>query len=399
MVGHVDHGKTSLTAALSGVWTDTHSEELKKGITIRLGYADTIIRKCPKCDEPQCYTTEPKCSACGEDAEPVKKVSFVDSPGHETLMATMLSGAAIMDGAMLVVAANEPCPQPQTKEHLRGLEILKVKDLIVVQNKIDLVDLDQAKKNYQEIVDFLSTSSLEDPLIVPVSAQQKANIDVLIKAMDERFKPPEKAPDKTPLLMIARSFDVNRPGIDLDQLVGGVIGGTVSQGTFKKGDEIEIRPGQRREEGGKNVWTPAKTTVTTIMRGSSTVDEAGSGGLIGLGTTLDPSLTKSDAFVGHVVGHTEGLPEVWDELMLEVDLLDKVVGTEEELDVAPIRTNELLMFNVGTARTAGVVKELSGTGVKMSLHLPICTSVGSRAAISRRIGYRWRLIGYGTVQG
>jgi translation initiation factor 2 subunit 3 len=103
--------------------------------------------------------------------------------------------------------------------------------------------------------------------------------------------------------------------------------------------------------------------------------------------------------VGHVVGHTEGLPEVWDELMLEVDLLDKVVGTEEELDVAPIRTNELLMFNVGTARTAGVVKELSGTGVKMSLHLPICTSVGSRAAISRRIGYRWRLIGYGTVQG
>lgn len=387
-----------MTAALSGVWTDTHSEELKKGITIRLGYADTTIMKCPKCDEPTCYSTEAACGACGGKTKPIKKVSFVDSPGHETLMATMLSGAAIMDGAILVVAANESCPQPQTKEHLRGLEILRVQDLIVVQNKIDLVDVDQAKRNYKEISDFLSTSSIPDPLIIPVSAQQKANIDVLVMAMNERFNPPEKVLDRPPLLMVARSFDVNKPGISPDKLVGGVIGGTLSQGKLRKDDEIEIRPGLRREEGGKKVWTPIKTRAASIMRGSSMVDEAGQGGLIGIGTMLDPSLTKSDAFVGHVVGHLGQLPEVWHELNLEMDLMDKVVGTEEELEVTPIKMKELLMLNVGTARTAGVVTELSGSNVKVQLHLPVCTSVGSRAAVSRRIGYRWRLIGYGTVQ-
>ena len=120
MVGHVDHGKTTLVSALSGVWTDTHSEEMKRGISIRLGYADTTIRKCPNCPEPQCYTVQETCPGCGEPSEEVRTISFVDAPGHETLMATMLSGAAIMDGAILVIAANEECPQPQTKEHLMG---------------------------------------------------------------------------------------------------------------------------------------------------------------------------------------------------------------------------------------------------------------------------------------
>jgi translation initiation factor 2 subunit 3 len=134
------------------------------------------------------------------------------------------------------------------------------------------------------------------------------------------------------------------------------------------------------------------------MRGTTTVEEAGPGGLIGIGTTLDPSLTKSDSFVGHVIGHPGDLPDVWDELSLQVELMDKVVGTEEEMDVAPIKMNELLMLNIGTARTAGVVREVTPRAVKVKLHLPVCTWIDSRAAISRRIGYRWRLIGFGTVQ-
>lgn len=124
MVGHVDHGKTTLVKALSGVWTDTHSEEMKRGISIRLGYADTTFRKCPECGLPGGYTVSNKCDQCEAETEEVRTVSFVDSPGHETLMATMLSGAAIMDGAILVIAANEECPQPQTKEHLMALNII-----------------------------------------------------------------------------------------------------------------------------------------------------------------------------------------------------------------------------------------------------------------------------------
>ena len=136
MVGHVDHGKTTLTKALTSKWTDTHSEELKRGISIRLGYADQTFRKCPKCSKPQCYTISKKCPICNTDTEILRKVSFVDAPGHETLMTTMLSGAALMDGAVLVIAANEKCPQPQTTEHLIAFKLGGVKNIIVAQNKI-----------------------------------------------------------------------------------------------------------------------------------------------------------------------------------------------------------------------------------------------------------------------
>ena len=166
LVGHVDHGKTTLTKALSGVWTDTHSEETKRGISIRLGYADIEFRKCPKCGEPECYTTADVCEICGSETELIRKVSFVDAPGHETLMATMLSGAAIMDGAVLVIAANEHCPQPQTKEHLMALDVIGVKDVIVVQNKIDIVSKERAIESYNEIKEFVKGTCAEDALII-----------------------------------------------------------------------------------------------------------------------------------------------------------------------------------------------------------------------------------------
>ena len=137
LVGHVDHGKTTLTEALSGKWTDTHSEEMKRGITIRLGYADISFYKCRKCKEPQCYGTSEKCLKCFSGCDMLRTVSFVDAPGHETLMATVLAGAALMDGALLVIAENEPCPQPQTSEHLATLEIAGIERIVVVQNKID----------------------------------------------------------------------------------------------------------------------------------------------------------------------------------------------------------------------------------------------------------------------
>ena len=139
MIGHVDHGKTTLTQRLTGKWTDEHSEELKRGISIRLGYADVAFYKCPKCNEPECYCAKKTCPILKVLQNYLRVVSFVDAPGHETLMATMLSGAAIMDGAVLVIAANEPCPQPQTREHLAALDIVGVKNILIVQNKIDLV--------------------------------------------------------------------------------------------------------------------------------------------------------------------------------------------------------------------------------------------------------------------
>lgn len=398
IVGHVDHGKTTLVSALSGVWTDTHSEEIKRGISIRLGYADCTFRKCPICEEPECYTTEKKCPVHNEPTIELRTVSFVDSPGHETLMATMLSGAALMDGAVLVIAATEPCPQPQTKEHLMALDIIGIKNIVIVQNKIDLVTKEEALKHYQQIKNFVKGTVAENAPIIPVSAQTKVNLDLLIKTLEETMPTPTHNLDLPWQLNIARSFDVNKPGTPPDKLVGGVIGGTLSQGRVRSRDEIEIRPGRKVEYEGKTNWVPIRTTVTKLMYGGQVVKEATPGGLLGIGTKLDPYLTKSDGLVGQVAGAPGTLPPVWDGFTMHVHLLEKMVGSIEEAKVEPIRTNELLMLSIGTATTIGMVTSARKNEAEVKLKRPVCAEAEARIAISRRIGSRFRLIGMGVLK-
>lgn len=224
MVGHVDHGKTTLVNALSGEWTDRHSEEIRRGISIRLGYADATFRRCPVCKEPECYTVEEVCKHCGSKTEELRTISFVDSPGHEALMATMLSGAAIMDGAVLLIAATEPCPQPQTKEHLMALSIVGIEKVVIVQNKIDLVSRKGAIDHYLQIKEFIKGTIAEGAPIIPISAQQSVNLDVLIQSIEETIPTPSRPSNEPPLMYIARSFDVNKPGTPIEDIKGGVIG-------------------------------------------------------------------------------------------------------------------------------------------------------------------------------
>ena len=394
LVGHIDHGKTTLTEALSGVWTDTHSEELKRGITIRLGYADTTFYRCKECGR---HTTKPKCPHCGGETELLRRVSFVDAPGHEMLMATMLSGAAIMDGALLVVAANEPCPQPQTKEHLMALQIAGVKNVVIVQNKVELVSKDKVVENYEQIREFLSTTDYRDAPVIPVSAVHRANIDKLIEAIEQHISTPNRDLKKPPLMFVARSFDINKPGTRPERLRGGVVGGTLLQGRLRAGDEISIRPGLVVSRGGRTTWQHLDTKISSLHAMGSELKEATPGGLIGVGTELDPALTKSDALVGSVLGLHHSLPEVTSQLELEVHLLDRVVGLQKEVEVRPLSINEPVMISVGTAARAGMVTRVKENGVRISLKYPVCVDHGWRAAVSRRIVNKWRLIGYGIV--
>lgn len=395
LVGHVDHGKTTLTERLSGKWTDTHSEELKKGITIRLGYADFIISKCNNCNY---YTAKEKCIKCNNPATPLRKISLVDAPGHESLMATMLSGAAIVDGALLLVAANEKCPQPQTKEHLVALQITGIKNLIVIQNKIDLVTHEEALENYRQIKEFLSGTEYKDVLIIPTSARANVNIDVLAKAIQDGIPTPRRDLEKEPLMLVARSFDVNKPGTKVSQLVGGVLGGTVKQGSFHIGEKIEIRPGYMMEEKNKKVWKPLTTEIVQIFSGGVPVESITPGGSMALSTQLDPSIVKSDSLVGSVIGRPEKLPPVHYQITIETHLLKRVVGTKEETEVKPLAKNEILMLNINSAATVGVVIDPSKRSTTCILKKPICAYPMSRITISRRVEDRFRLIGYGILK-
>ena len=397
MVGHVDHGKTTLLERLSGKWTDTHSEELKRGITIRLGYADVTFRKCEKCEGDKAYTTKEICPVCGSKTIPLRKVSFVDAPGHESLMATMLSGATIMDGALLLVAANEFCPQPQTREHLMALQIIGVKHVIVVQNKIDLASEEQALKNYEQIKEFLKGSDFENAPIIPISAQHRVGLGYLMQAIDENIPTPVRDANKEPIMFVARSFDINKPGITPEKLVGGVLGGSLKQGVMKIGDTIEIRPGRMVIEKNQQVWKPITTKITSLNSGGEDLESVVPGGSIGVLTSLDPSIVKSDQLTGSIAGSPGKIPKVWNELALNVHLLQRVVGTKEELNVEPIKMSEALMLNVNSAATVGIVIELKKNKIRCRLKLPVCADSGARVTISRRIGNRFRLIGYGEL--
>jgi translation initiation factor 2 subunit 3 len=398
MVGHVDHGKTTLVKSLSGVWTDQHSEEIKRGISIRLGYADATFRRCPQCPEPDCFTVDVMCPHCGTETEVLRTVSFVDSPGHETLMATMLCGAAIMDGAVLVISANEACPQPQTKEHLMALNITGINKIVIVQNKVDLISKDKVVEHYNQIKSFVKGTVAENAPIIPISAQQNINIDMVIQAIQNMIPTPPRDVQKPALLKIARSFDVNRPGASPDNLKGGVIGGSLSQGLLHPGDRLEICPGRLVESEGRKQWVPLETKVVTLLAGSEVQDEITPGGLVGVGTMLDPVMTKSDTLVGQVAGEPGKLPPVKNSFIMEMQLLERVVGVTDESAVEPIHSSEPLMLNVGTATTVGVVSSAREGGVvQVQLKRPVCAEVGDRVAVSRRMGARWRLIGVGTI--
>ena len=393
LIGHVDHGKTTLTAALSGKWTDIHSEELKRGITIKLGYADFDIRKCTKCSK---LTVSKTCLECKSKTEVLRRLSIVDAPGHESLMAIMLSGAAIMDGALLLVAANEPCPQPQTREHLMAIKILGIKNIIVIQNKVDIITKSKALENYKALKEFTRKVLERDVPIIPISAQKKVNIDVLLDAIQEFIPTPERAKGKNPIMSVARSFDINKPGTPIDKLLGGVLGGIIRQGEFKVGDEIEIKPGIRKERRNQIVWDPVRTKITSIVSGAEKIDKKGPGGSIAISTLLDPALTKSDSFSGNLVGLPGKLPETRSQLELKATIFENVVGLKESVAVETPRMNEPLMLSIGTATTLGRVIQSAKT-VKVDLKRPVCAETGDKLAISRQVQNRWRLIGFGEI--
>ena len=398
LVGHVDHGKTTLTQALSGIWTDTHSEERKRGISIKLGYADTAFYKTK---EGQYYATGRRPDG-GDDItnELQRVVSFVDAPGHETLMAIMITGASIMDGAMLMVAANETCPQPQTREHLMALEIAGIKNIVIVQNKIDLVSKERALESYQEVKAFLKGTIAENAPVIPVSAHHDVNLDILIDAIEQTIPTPDRSKDKRSIMHVARSFDINRPGTRPSKLRGGVIGGSIVEGEFNDGDEVIIGPGRKIEKGNKSVWEPIEAVVSSMQGGGLNLKKMHAGGLCGMATKLDPSITTADNLSGQVVAKRGDLPEVRSKLEISVNLMDTMVAGEGEKPekIQPLRNNEMLMLNVATATSVGVTKNAEKKRTGLELRLPICADVGQRVSLSRRVGSRWRLIGYGTIQ-
>ncbi len=383
VVGHIDHGKTTLLYKLTGKFPDTHSEELKRGITIKLGYADMTI-----CKDGDNYNNKGK-------GQPVRYISFIDAPGHEMLMATMLSGAAIIDAAILVIAANEGI-KPQTREHFIALQAKKIKDIIIVQNKIDLVSKEQALKNYQEIKNFVKGTMAENAPIIPISAQQEINIDKLIEEI-YKLEIPERDTKSEPIFLIARSFDINKPGTSAEKLHGGILGGILKKGKLKAGDEIEIKPGLSIKKANQQTYQTLTTKILSLHKGNKSVEEITPGASIAIETELDPFLTKADSLSGCIVGLKGTLPEIGYKVKIKTKLFEEVLGISEHKEVAPLKTKELLMLSVNTTISIGTVEKINKDEVELFLNIPLVLLKGSNVGIARNIDTHWRLIGFGEI--
>ncbi|CAL4100172.1 unnamed protein product [Meganyctiphanes norvegica] len=415
-IGHVAHGKSTVVKAISGVQTVRFKNELERNITIKLGYANAKIFQCDnaKCPRPSCFISA---SSHKEDKWPcarsnctgkfslIRHVSFVDCPGHDILMATMLNGAAVMDAALLLIAANETCPQPQISEHLAAIEIMKLKHILILQNKIDLCRESQLKEQYDQIIKFIQGTVAEGAPVIPISAQLKLNIDVVCEYIFKKIPIPQRDFKLEPRLIVIRSFDVNKPGCEVDDLKGGVAGGSILRGVLKVGQEIEVRPGimSRDAETGRVMCKPIRSRIISLFTETNELQFAVPGGLIGVGTKIDPTLCRADRMVGQVLGAVGSLPEIYTELEISYFLLRRLLGVRTEGDkkgakVQKLTKNEMLMVNIGSLSTGGRVMAVKADLAKILLTQPVCTEEGEKIALSRRIDKHWRLIGWGQIR-
>ena len=435
-IGHVAHGKSTVVKALSGVQTVRFKTELERNITIKLGYANAKIYQgkpvvgggvggsssSSSSDNNAAATATAATTAMttphytsrgsshadtfieqGREYHLRRHVSFVDCPGHDILMATMLNGAAVMDAALLLIAGNETCPQPQTSEHLAAVEIMRLQHILILQNKVDLVKREAAMAQQEQIKKFVAGTVADAAPILPISAVLKYNMDVLCEYLVRKIPLPVRDFVSPPRLIIIRSFDVNRPGQDVEQLQGGVAGGSILQGVLRVGDEIEVLPGIVNKVEGKMVCTPIFSRISSLYAEKNDLQFAVPGGLIGVGTKIDPTLTRADRLVGQVLGLKGQLPAVFSEIEISYYLLRRLLGVKtsdggKQAKVQKLTKNEILMVNIGSTATGGRVHAVKGDLAKIALTQPVCTEEGEKIALSRRVDKHFRLIGWGQIR-
>ncbi|KAI3382190.1 hypothetical protein SNEBB_002900 [Seison nebaliae] len=413
-IGHVAHGKSTIVKALTGIYPIRFKKEKLKNITIKLGYANCKIYKCSnkECPRPGCFQCLPSSApndvdcprvGCESKMKVVRHVSFVDCPGHDILMATMLNGAAVMDAALLIIAGNEPCPQPQTSEHLAAVEIMNLRNIIIVQNKIDLIAEEQAREQSEHITKFIEGTVADGAPILPISAQLQYNIEVLCEYIYRKVPIPRRQFDVPARLIVIRSFDINKPGCTAENLQGGVAGGSLLQGVLRIGQEIELRPGiTERNANNETICRPLFSRIVSLHTEENALSFAVPGGLIGVGTQLEPALCRGDKIVGQMLGSVGTLPKIYNEIEVAYYLVRRLFGAKKNADkkatkVERLKEKEDLILNIGSLSTGGRVIGLINDLAKIQLLAPVCTEIGEKVAISRTIDDTCRLIGWGRI--
>jgi len=400
MIGHVANGKSTLTKQLTGKTTQQHSSEKQNNITIQLGYANAKIYFCEPCD---LYKSTPSnidemlCESCDYLMELVNHVSFVDCPGHNSFTSNMLNGSSIMDTTILIESAiNTEILGSQSKEHLNAIKISNIPNAFVCMNKLDLVKKTNAKTRIVELSGELQNTPAENSNIIPISANFNSNLDIVARYL-AKLEIPQKSLDKPIKMIIIRSFNINKINTPIDNISGGIVGGTIVQGMLNIGDKFIIKPGfiiknpqydPSDETCTKWKCYPLVSHVTSINADNNKLDKAISGGLIGVCSSLDPSLTVNNKLVGNILCEYNQLNDIYETFMIEYYPLD---------NATQLTKGDNVLLNHNACNTNASIHSFKKN--KMVLELldrPMCADLSDRITISQNLN-GFKIIGYGII--
>lgn len=398
MVGHVSDGKSTLVKSLTGVKTQRHAKEKESNVTIHIGYANALIYKCEECISPNCYYSigsnqnNTGCRICKKTGILMNHISFVDCPGHNSFMGTMMNGTSVMDYTITVEStANKTFPAPQTIQHLNIIESNNIKNIAFILNKIDLVNENITMAKLEELDKFKEKYQSSSSPVIPISAAFDINIDVICEIL-ANLKKPERITDSDKLRMnIIRSFNTNIPGTPIDELKGGVVGGSIIRGILNIDDEVYIYPGIIYEDS----FEPLFVKVQTLFSEKTPLLTASCGGLIGVGLDIDPGLTGGDAIVGNIILKKSKLSNeyVTKNITLKVTLLksqDEILLNENG------KCN--LILNINTNNVNGkILKKIDEHIFNFELDRPIYIEENDKLSLSIKNIEELQIIGYGTL--
>ncbi len=391
-LGNVSEGKSTFVRALSGVATQKFKKEKQSNITIHLGYAGFKLWRNPDTGD---LTHTPTATKSVPGSTLIAHYSFADCPGHEAYLATMLSGAAIMDAAALIVAANSPnIPQIQTQEHLMAAELMKLSHVFTIQNKLDIVK--EPAESLEKIRAFTKGTIAGSNPLIPMSAQLGWGVEYAVHHLAYNMPYPERTYNGPLRMMIIRSFDVNKPTQWVpgkSAVAGGVIGGTILRGVLHPDDVLEMRPG---------IWTgtemfPLLFRAKSLYCDSDQLPYAIAGGLIGVGTTLDPRFTATNALIGQIVGTPGTLPPITNRIKCKFKKFKRKVPLA---DAPPEdhKVGEVVSVCVGIMTVKGTIKKIDDKKREIVLDRPVCVEEGQICGLLRSNGRREILDGTLTIR-
>ena len=392
MLGSVSDGKSTCVRELTGIKTQRHSSEKTRNITIKPGYANLKIWS----DGDKLYSTDSKptiLSKNDRDCNLVHHLSFIDCPGHQELILTMLGSIRLMDAVIVIVSAADPIEKkPQLIQHLAAIKLSGIKKILVCLNKLDLVTKDVANERYEELQKVLSKFDIKPIKIIPTSFNKKIGVSWLLQEILDNFIPNNNV-DEVSRFMATRSFDINKPGSNWNDLKGGVLGGSLFNGKLNVDDVIEIRPGIcGKGKNGKLISQPIKTKILSIKTDQEELENMLPGGLMGVGTDIDPFYCKDDQLAGNIIGLEGTLPSVYDSIELKFELIEDFGGVWKP------KVNDNVFLQVGTLSISSILTQVLKKTIKLSLSRPACIDEDLMIMISHKEDGIMKIVASGKIK-